>query len=1292
MKTKLLKSLLAIACLLCSIGVYAHDFEVDGIYYQITAKNRVAVIYYGEDYSNVPAKNMYTGSVVIPESVTYEGVTYSVTSIGYQAFYNCTGLTSVSIPEGVTSIGDYAFYNCTGLTSVTIPNSVLTIGNRAFDGCIGLTEVAIGNSVTWIGNYAFYNCTGLTSVSIPEGVTTIAYEAFYNCTGLTSVSIPNSVTSIGESAFYGCSGLTEITIPNSVTSIGSSAFRSCSGLTSVNIPNSVTSIGSCAFEGCSGLTEITIPNSVTSIGDYAFPDGKISNIYVDNIATICNDIWSELPRATSVNLYLNNELVINLIIPDSITSIAKNAFKNCESINSVSIPNSVTSIGDYAFSNCTGLTSVSISEGVTSIGSSAFSNCTELTSVSIPEGVTSIGEYAFDNCTGLTSVSIPEGVTSIGSGAFLSCTSLTEVAIGNSVTSIGDNAFNNCTGLTSVSIPNSVTSIGDQAFYNCTGLTSVSIPEGVTSIGNHAFSDCTGLTEVAIGNSVTSIGESVFQCCYQLQKVTIGSSVAEIGNNTFLQCPILSIECLATVPPKLPGADFGEDVCIFVPSGCGAAYRAAEYWSEYNIIDINPANAVEVTVSKPGYLAVDVDNQGIALKNVTILKVHGKINLTDFSVMRNNMTSCYSIDLSDAECDEIPTDAFSNKRALKSVVLPTQCKVIGDRAFAGCVLLSDSIAFPDGLVSIGYEAFMDCNMAQDVVLPNSVGSIGQSAFSNCKKIKSITLPENLTTIGSYTFADCAQLSNVSFPVTIETIGYRAFSGCKNMTLVDLSGCEKLTTIGSSAFESCSNITTLNLPASLQAVGSSAFANCKKLANISVYATTPPEAGDKIFSNVDNYNCLLSYPTASHVDYLISAHWGAFIETRKSIDVEVEDADCNDCKEGHGCKRHHRGGHIWYDRDWHKHHGKHHAPRRYAAAENEEIVEISGIDATIGDGLSLRVPTDSVVTFLIEPREGYSIGSVHYGEEDVTNQVVNGVFTTDAVNENAVLKVSFVNESGEEEPDYILAGDANDDKLVNISDAVVTMNYILGETEGMKRVDNADMNNDGIINVGDVVGIVNTILGDEGTSAPAYYQGNKGKLQVSDIVVGGDENTPIEIVLDNNMPYTSFQMNVILPAGLKAQGVTLGNRLASTHHVMWKEQADGSLRIAAFAIDNAAIADNTGVLLAIDVVAENKFKNGVVEINNAVFATRNITIHNLDNSSCNVNNTTDVKRIYTIDRVYSAGDAIVVESTCNRVAYITTTSGVTRSVELQAGRNEISMLQQGVYIVVIGDTAHKVVIK
>ena len=235
---------------------------LEHIYYQITAKNRVAVIYYGEDYSNVPAKNMYTGSVVIPESVTYEGVTYSVTSIGYQAFYNCTGLTSVSIPEGVTSIGSYAFSLCSSLTSVTIPNSVLSIGSGAFDGCTGLTEVAIGNSVTEIGDYAFNNCKSLTSITIPGSVTSIGYSVF-----------PTNVTT-----------------------------------------------------GC-----------------------KISNIYIDNIATICNDIWSVLRRAESVNLYLNNELVTNLVIPEGVTSIAKNTFQYCKSINSITLPNSITSIGNSAF-------------------------------------------------------------------------------------------------------------------------------------------------------------------------------------------------------------------------------------------------------------------------------------------------------------------------------------------------------------------------------------------------------------------------------------------------------------------------------------------------------------------------------------------------------------------------------------------------------------------------------------------------------------------------------------------------------------------------------------------------------------------------------------------------------------------------------------------------------------------------------------------------------------------------------------------------------------------------------
>ena len=270
----------------------------------------------------------------LPESTTYNGTTYSVTSIGKYAFQNCSGLTSVTIPNSVTSIGEYAFYNCSGLTSVTIPNSVTSIGYNAFADCSGLTSVTIPNSVTSIGSSAFSSCSKLTSVTIPNSVTSIGRFTFERCSGLTSVTIPNSVTSIGEFAFSHCSGLTSVTIPNSVTSIGKYAFHNCSGLTSVVvdknnstydsrnncnaiietstnnlivgckntiIPNSVTSIGDCAFYNCSGLTSVTIPNSVTFIGKYAFEDcsglTKLVSLAVEP-PTCDNGTFKEVDKTT----------------------------------------------------------------------------------------------------------------------------------------------------------------------------------------------------------------------------------------------------------------------------------------------------------------------------------------------------------------------------------------------------------------------------------------------------------------------------------------------------------------------------------------------------------------------------------------------------------------------------------------------------------------------------------------------------------------------------------------------------------------------------------------------------------------------------------------------------------------------------------------------------------------------------------------------------------------------------------------------------------------------------------
>ena len=299
--------LLPLALFASVSAIYASDTQVDGIWYDFDSSTKTASVTY-RGYAYDSYKGEYSGSVVIPETVTYNGTTYSVTSIGDYAFYNCSSLTSITIPNSVTSIGSGAFSFCSKLTSVTIPNSVTSIGDAAFYSCSSLTKtnytgdiagwcnikfgdssanpmryshnfyindrkiknLVIPNSVTSIGSYAFFYCSALTSVTIGESVTSIGSYAFYICSALTSVTIPNSVTTIGDNAFLCCSSLTSVTIPNSVTSIGEWAFCGCSSLTSVTIPNSVTSIRYKAFEDCSSLTSVTIGESVTGIGMYAF--------------------------------------------------------------------------------------------------------------------------------------------------------------------------------------------------------------------------------------------------------------------------------------------------------------------------------------------------------------------------------------------------------------------------------------------------------------------------------------------------------------------------------------------------------------------------------------------------------------------------------------------------------------------------------------------------------------------------------------------------------------------------------------------------------------------------------------------------------------------------------------------------------------------------------------------------------------------------------------------------------------------------------------------------------------
>ena len=510
-------------------------------------------------------------------SFTTLNIGENVTNIPSSAFYGCSYLVgTLTIPNSVTSIGEDAFEECTGLTTITIPNSVNSIGNSAFSLVRNIVYSGPASGSPWgaltvngfVDGYLVYSdntktiltgcSTQATSVTIPNSVIRIGYRAFYNCSRLTSLTIPNSVTSIGYEVFNGtewynnqpdgilylddwCLGykgdepIGELTITEGSRGIADFAFSFCRGLTSLTIPNSVTIIGPAVFQCCSGLTSLTIGNSVTSIGDYAF--------------------------------------------------------NYCSGLTSITIPNSVTNIGDYAFNGCSGLTYINIPYSVTSIGKSAFSECSGLENIVVEFDNTVYDSR--DNCNAIVQTQNNKLISGCKNSV-----------ITNSVTSIGDYAFNYCSGLTSITIPNSVTNIGDHAFSSCRLTGTLTIPNSVTSIGNSAFCGCSRLTSVTIGEGVTSIGDSAFWVCNGLTEVTIGSSVESIGDFAFSNCDsITKIYVNADIPPILGDTvfcsmcDFNYEnftfiyncslystATLLIPCGTGEAYRSDEKWGSFEEI------------------------------------------------------------------------------------------------------------------------------------------------------------------------------------------------------------------------------------------------------------------------------------------------------------------------------------------------------------------------------------------------------------------------------------------------------------------------------------------------------------------------------------------------------------------------------------------------------------------------------------------------------------------------------------------------------------------------------------
>ena len=833
-------------------ALFASNTSVGGIYYNFYDANLTATVTYrGSSYY----ENEYTGDVVIPATVTYDGKTYSVKSIGDWAFASCSDLTSVTIPNSVTSIGMYAFYGCSGLTEVTIPNSITRIGDYAFYGCSSLT------SVVWNAkkceDFHYYGQPFLSSqiTSFTFG-NEVEHIPAYLCDGmsnLTSVTIPNSVTSIGEGAFDD--------VPNIVyngTAIGSPwGARSVNGYIEeylvykseaktqllacystatgeITIPSSVTSIGESAFSGCSSLTSVTIPNSITRIGDYAFRGCSSLTSVVWN-AQNCADF----PSSSQAPFYNIASQITSFTFGNEVEHIPAYLCYDMENLTAITIPNSVTNVGKETFYGCSGLTSVvwdakncadfssspfNYSLVSSSITSFTFGNEVEhipaylcygmenLTLVTIPNSVTSIGEYAFAECSGLTKTNYTGDIagwcginfvgwysnpTGYSNNLYINDMKVKDLVIPNSVTNIGNWAFEGCSDLTSVTIPNSITSIGWFAFKGCSNLTSVvwdakNCADFSSSPFNYSLVS-SSITSFTFGNEVEHIPAYLCYGMENLTLVTIPNSVTSIGEYAFAECS------------GLTKTNYTGDIAGW----CGINFVG---WYS------NP--------------------------------------------------TAYSHNL------------YINDVVVKDLVIPNSVRSIGGWAFGYCSGLT-SVTIPNSVTSIGEYAFAECSGLTSVTIPNSVTSIGEDAFYNCSSLTSVVWnAKNCADFAEYYdeyynyhgpfYNIASKITSFTFGSEVEHIPAYLCYGMENLTSVTIPNSVK--TIAKKTFTDCTKLKTVVIGNAVTNIGDSAFYGCDRLLYLTSYAEEPPFVGTDPFST---YNVYLKVPCSSLDAYKMYAVWRDF---------------------------------------------------------------------------------------------------------------------------------------------------------------------------------------------------------------------------------------------------------------------------------------------------------------------------------------------------------------------------------------------------------------------------------
>lgn len=786
--------LVALVAMLCSASVCtATTFDVGVVRYTIIDSDALTVSAGKIDTSTT------VGDIVIPSTVTNsdDGNTYTVTAITLMGFYNCTDLTSVTIPNTVTELKNMSFYLCSGLKTVTFEEGA--------------------ESMTW-NTYCFYGCTSLSSLNFPDGLTSTGSNAFRSCTSITSVTLPEGFTEIGQSCFNGCTALQKVSIPSTVETINKQAFVGCTAITDVYMhADSVPEVSDDADGDASLFSDETL--SAATLHTTA------------NAASLfaASGYWAF--SNTSTDVETADDIADNDGLSGAATS-ADNEEEESEEEEEEDLSNVVLAVGDTVIVDDIYYI-VSALDGYNgTLYVTSHTTATRLTGDIVIPGVFSYGNYtlmvteikAQTSKSGITSLTIPGTVSAIEEKAFYMSSNMTALTILDSDTALvlPASCFSNCYKLAgTVEIPGRVTEIEEGCFesdYNITGLT---FNEGLETIGESAFQGLTSrsLTEITIPSTVTAVGVKAFYSCRYLTEINtyaVNVPETESGNSDGIFYS--------------SAYDIFETAHLHVPEGSADAYAESEYWAFDNIIEgyVEPDEGPDtlqvgdvITVSEIMYVVETLEDSVGTLYVCDDNKPDGDVVIPETLTYSGAFEYQFTV-------DSLAIRAFSNATSLTGITLPGSIRGIGLYAFNGCSALT-TVAFEDNdnAITLPNGCFTSCTSLSSLTLPSNLIGIGSNCFSKCTSLMEITLPEGLLTLEKQAFSGCTGLTSVSIPSTVVTLN--GFNGCTSLTDVELT--EGLDTIESYAFVDCTSLTSITLPEGLLSL--SGFQGCTALKSISL---------------------------------------------------------------------------------------------------------------------------------------------------------------------------------------------------------------------------------------------------------------------------------------------------------------------------------------------------------------------------------------------------------------------------------------------------------------------------